>query len=157
MALVKKTRVLELPGSHTKVTVRELKPYDYAHLGSIPDTFAEAAEKVKAAQAQGAKPEDALKIEDLDPAQVDYIARACCRAVVKVHQDPPVSLVPKQSQDCMAHEFSFYDLDADDCNELVLQVFQGRGQAEVPANFPEAQGGSGEPLPDGADLRETTQ
>lgn len=138
MALEKDYRDIMLPASKTKLTIRGLKPYDYTFTGIIPDTFAEWQRKANAAKAQGAQLE--ASFSDFSPAEVNYIAKVCERAVVKVHQakatDPIVKLTAKQPMECGPLEFSFFDLKADDVNALVRAVWpQEGGAGDVPAAF----------------------
>jgi hypothetical protein len=138
VALSKDEKDIFLPVSQTKLTVRKLGPYDYVFTGHIPDTFAAWTELEKKARAEG-KPLKA-EVQDFKPREVEYLAKCCERAVVKVHQskatDPIVRLVGKQPQECAQNEVSFFSLKAGDVDVLLEAVFGDEKEAaEVPAAF----------------------
>lgn len=136
MGLNKNEREIILPVSKTKLTVRTLGPYDYIYTGHIPDTFAAWEQKARAAKAEGTGL--TAQVQDFKPAEVEYLAKCCERAVVKVHQakatDPLYKISGKQPSDCTQNEISFFSLEAGDVDALLLAIFS-EGVADVPAAF----------------------
>ncbi len=136
MGLLKNYREIILPVSKAKITVRDLKPYDYVFIGSVPDTFAEWQEKAKQKETL-----EKATLSDFKPQEIEYIAACCARSVVKIHParptDPDMKFVSKQPSDCLKNEFSFFDLGAGDVDVLITEVFKDRGDGGlVPSTFP---------------------
>ena len=141
MPLKKNYKVITLPDSKEKITIRKLNAYDYAHIGTIPDTIKELEEKVKKEKITGKKAEEVKSIEELSPQDIDYISRCVCRAIVRTPANK-LKIVSKHPEDCRENEFSFYDLSTADSIELMGAVYNPAGEGgegDVPLTFPKKQ------------------
>lgn len=137
MGLVKPYRELVLPVSQVKLTLKELRAYDYGFIGAIPDSFTETKKRQDKLKADGAAPVQMLS--DFKPDELMYIAKRACRAIVRVHHKPgeiQQEIVAKNPGECSAAEFSFFDLPSEDQTALVADVFGREAGADEAPAFP---------------------